>query len=316
LAALRQFRKRLLGISPAETSCERRGFHVRDAAAQAHIEQIGQSFLAGYHAALDADGPDDLAALLDGVGLAWRGFAFEGAGMALTLLDLLFPWRHGRLAALLRGPGAPHTYLLHVGAGWPLGRLPLRPQRLLRRLDPLLGWLTLDGYGFHEGYFRWPRTVRQHHVPAHVRGYARQVFDQGVGRSLWFVEGLDVERIAAAVAGFPPERRSDLWSGVGLACAYAGGSDRASLELLREMTGPHLPAAAQGAAFAAEARRSAQNITPDCRLACDVLCGVPLEEAAQITTEARTGLPLDQPAHAYALWRERIARRVAQEVVA
>lgn len=219
-------------------------------------------------------------------------------------------WRRGRRAALLRGPGAPHTYLIHVGAGWTLGQLPLR------RPDPLLGWLALDGYGFHAGFFDWPRAVRRRQDPARVTGYAREVFDQGLGRSLWFVEGLDVERIAATVAGFPAGRRDDLWSGVGLACAYAGGSDRAAVEHLRAAAGPHLPAMAQGAAFAAEARRSAQNLTPDTSLACEVLCGMSAQQAALITRQARADLPLDQPARAYALWRERIARRVAQEVVA
>ena len=316
MIALRRLRSRLLRIPASETSCERRGFHARDAAARAHIEQIGKSFLAGYHAALDAGGPEELAARLDQTAPAWRGFAYEGAGMALTLLDLLLPWGGGRLAALLRGPGAPHTYLIHVGAGWPLGRLPLRPERLLARLDPLLGWLALDGYGFHEGYFHWPRAVRLQQVPANVSGYARQVFDQGLGRSLWFVEGLDAGRIAVTVSCFPAGRQADLWSGVGLACAYAGGGGIASVERLREAAGPHLPAAAQGAAFAAEARQRAQNITPDCRLACEILCGLTVEEAALITTEARSGLPLDRPARAYALWRERIAQRLVKEAVA
>ncbi len=313
---LRQFRKRLLRISPAETSCAQRGFHVRDAAAQAHIERIGQTFLAGYHAALDAGGPDELGQQLDAtIEPDWRGFAYEGTGMALMLLDLLFPWRGGRLAAFLAGPGAPHTYLIHVGAGWPLGRLPLRPERLLRRLDPLLGWLALDGYGFHEGYFHWQRTVRGQAVPARITGPAREVFDQGLGRSLWFVEGIDVERIAATIRAFPAVRRSDLWSGVGLACAYAGGAERGALESLWSAAGPHLPAVAQGVVFAAEARRSAQNITPDNRLACAIFCGLPSEEAAQIAVDSRQNLPLDRPDRAYALWRERIASRFAEKEV-
>ncbi|HEU4324592.1 MAG TPA: DUF1702 family protein [Roseiflexaceae bacterium] len=307
--------RRLLGIPACESSCERRGFHIRDADARAHIEQIGQTFLMGYHTALDAGNPDALGAQLDSIAPAWRGFAYEGAGMALTLLDLLLPWRRNRLAAFLRGPGAPHTYLVHVGAGWTLGRLPLRPERLLGRLDPLLGWLALDGYGFHEGYFGWQRTVRRQAVPAQLRGPAREVFDQGLGRSLWFVEGIDTERIAATIRTFPTARRSDLWSGVGLACAYAGGAEREAVERLLVAAGPHLPAVAQGVAFAAEARRSAQNITLDCRLACEVFWDLPLEEVALITVQARADLPLDQPARAYTLWRERIARRFVKKGV-
>src|ERR1039457_1019400 len=85
-----------------------------------------------------------------------------------------------------------------------------------------------------------------------VAGSPRRAFDQGLGRSLWFVEGADASRIAAAISSFPKARQPDLWSGVGLACAYAGGRDQAHLELLRETAGPYVAQVAQGAAFAAK----------------------------------------------------------------
>ena len=37
----------------------------------------------------------------------------------------------------------------------------------------------------------------------------RHVFDQGLGRSLWFVEGADVSKIRATVRGFPAARRAE-----------------------------------------------------------------------------------------------------------
>ena len=49
---------RLLSIPVEETRISRRGFHVRDAAAGARLETIGETFLCGYHAALlDQGGP-------------------------------------------------------------------------------------------------------------------------------------------------------------------------------------------------------------------------------------------------------------------
>ena len=181
------------------------------------------------------------------------GFAFEGAGMGLFLLDLLTPWRRDRLSAFLSGPGAPHVYMVHVGAGWALAQLGLRVDRALTRFDPLLRWLVMDGYGFHQGYFRWPRCVEGQWVPARLSGYARRGFDQGLGRSLWFVEGADGARITASIARFPRARQADLWSGVGLACAYAGGVTAEPIQQLRSMAGVNLPSLAQGAAFAAKA---------------------------------------------------------------
>ena len=90
--------------------------------------------------------------------------------MGLYLLDLLTPWNRGRLGGFLAGPGAEHAYMVHVGAGWALAQLRLRVDRALAHLDPLLGWLAVDGYGFHQGYFRWPESVDRQWVPRSLAG--------------------------------------------------------------------------------------------------------------------------------------------------
>lgn len=304
---------RLLSIPLEETRVSCRGFHAREAGVAQRLESIGETFLRGYHAALSSRGDSNLAYELDLVDAELRGFAFEGAAMALTMLDHLAPVNGGRFHRFLKGAGAAHTYMLHVGAGWALARLPWLRWRVgafISSLDPLAGWLALDGYGFHQGYFYWPDSVRRHAVPRAVSGYARCAFDQGLGRSLWFVEGADAARIGSAIAAFPPTRRPDLWSGVGLACAYAGGRNELHLALLRETAGPHLPQAAQGAAFAAKARRHAGNPAPQTELACNVLCGCSAETAADITDRALLNLPTDGPVPAYEIWRRRIQDRL------
>jgi enediyne biosynthesis protein E3 len=302
-------RQRLLSISPEETSFSRRGFRCRDTAIQARLEQVGGAFVGGYHAALAEDRASPLGARLEGTAPELRGFAFEGASFALTLLDVLTPWNRGRLRRFIDGPAMPHVYLASVGAGWALARSPVRLRSLLVRLDPLLGWLALDGYGFHQGFFHWPEAVERQAVPRRLSGYARRGFDQGLGRSLWFVDGADVERLPRTIAAFPAERQGDLWSGVGLACAYAGGRDRAAIAELAQQAGPHAAALAQGAAFAAKARQSAGNLTADTALACDVICGMTAERAAAVTDEARQGLPGDGTVPAYEVWRQRIQDR-------
>jgi enediyne biosynthesis protein E3 len=302
-------RRRLFRIDPEDTSFARRGFRCRDDEIRVRLERVGRSFVAGYHAALEEDRPAELGARLDATDLAYRGFAFEGAAMALTLLDVLIPWKGGRLRRFLDGPGAPHTYLVHVGAGWVLARLPVPVGSLLRRLDPLLRWLALDGYGFHQGFFHWPEAVERQAVPKRLAGYARRGFDQGLGRSLWFVDGADVERLPRTIGAFPEDRRADLWSGVGLACAYAGGRDRAAVAALADAAGPHAPALAQGAAFAAKARQAAGNLLPDTALACDVLCGMGAPAAAAVTDEVGRDLPADGTVPAFEVWRQRIQNR-------
>ena len=304
---------RLLSIPVEETRVSRRGFHVREAVLRERLELIGQTFLCGYHAALADQGGTVLARNLGSVHAELRGFAFEGAAMALTLLDHLLPMHRGRFQRFLQGEGAPHVYMLHVGAGWALARLPWlrwRVDSFISTLDPLARWLALDGYGFHQGYFCWPRSVRRQEVPRGVGGYARRAFDQGLGRSLWFVEGADAARICATISAFPPGRRPDLWSGVGLACAYAGGRDEAHLESLREAAGPYLAQAAQGAAFASKARERAGNQAPHTEMACDILCGISAQAAAGVTDKALLNLPKDGAEPAYEIWRRRIQEQL------
>ena len=321
--------KRLLSIPAEETRVSRRGFHVRDAAVGERLELIGLTFLHGYHAALAVQGGAGLAQSLRAVDTELQGFAFEGAAMALTLLDHLIPTNRGRFHRFLHGEGSPHFYMLHVGAGWALARLPWlrwRVDSFISTLDPLVRWLALDGYGFHQGYFYWPDSVRRQQVPRGVAGYARRAFDQGLGRSLWFVEGADARQIATAIAAFPQARQPDLWSGVGLACAYAGSRDAAQLELLRDAAGPYLAQAAQGAAFAAKARQRAGNPAQHTNFACEVLCSATAEAAAAVTDSAFQDLPLGgralagvglQPRlqhpnvePAYEIWRRRIQEQL------
>ncbi len=236
--------------------------------------------------------------------------------MGLTLLDCLMPWGRRRLDAFLAGPGADHTYMVYVGAGWALARLKRRVDGPLTRWDPLLRWLAIDGYGFHEGYFHPKPVIAHQERPGRWTGYALRVFDQGLGRSLWFVNGGDADRIRTTVAAFDPDRHADLWSGVGLACAYAGGVDRSSVEAVRCAAGPFLPSLAQGAAFGAKARQQADNPADHTEVACAVFCGLSAADAARVTDAALIDLAPEGAKPAYDVWRKRIQSRFTEDEAA
>lgn len=323
-----QIARKIFGISPIETSFAKRRFRWDSEDVRERLEGVGRCFVHGYNAALADDRPEPLAGRLAEIPDEFRGFSYEGAAMALAILDALTPWRRdhrrGRLAAFLRGPADAHFYIVLIGAGWALARLPLSPRRMLARFDPVQRWLVLDGYGFHQGYFDWPRAIERQEVPRRLSGYALRPFDQGIGRSLWFVEGTGVERIAARIGAFSAARRPDLWSGAGLACTYAGGVPAAAIEELRRAAGEHAPQLAQGAAFAAKARVRAANPAPHTDLACRILCGMSAEEAAAVTDRAMEELPPDGPdvsdvqdggaswVPAFEVWRQRIQQRFVQ----
>ena len=298
-------RRSLFGVSTDEVRFVRRQFRGDDPRAIARIEGIGATFLTGYHAALTDSSPAPLAARLGEVALEERGFAFEGAGMALTLLDAASPFGKQRLARFLEGPGNPHEYMVNIGAGWAIARLGGFSRRL-GRLSQLGRFLALDGLGFHMGYFKTAAYVDQQQAPRRLAGHDARAFDQGLGRSLWFVEGAGPDRIAATIARFPEPRHADLWAGAGLACAYAGGVERAVLEATRDRAGPHLAPLAQGAAFAAMARARAGNPAAHTALACEILWRRPLDEVVGLARAGGEGLPPDGEVPAYEVWRTRI----------
>ena len=314
VSLLGKARRRFLGLSPAEASFAKRGFLTGEVNARLRLEHIGITFLSGYHAALEETGCVPLARRLATVDAESRGFAFEGAAMGLALLDCLTPWRKDRWRTFTEQSANHHVYMMHVGLGWALARLRRCVATQLARLDPLLGWLVVDGYGFHEGYFGWPRYVEQQARPTRLNGYERRVFDQGLGRSIWFVKGAGVAAVASAIDAFPPARRDDLWSGAGLACAYAGGCERAAVESLRAAAAGHLPALAQGVAFAAKTRQRAKNLNSHTETICRAICGHSAEETAAITDAALEDLHDDGGFPAYEVWRRRIQNKLALEV--
>ncbi|MCI0332589.1 MAG: DUF1702 family protein [Planctomycetes bacterium] len=306
-------RRLLFGISPNETSFARRGFPETHHSVRRHLETAAGAFVDGYNAALAKPQAEEIVTTLNNVDAMYSGFAFEGAAMGLALLDLITPWNRGRLQRLINTPeGDAHLYMLHVGAGWAIARIPWARrnfERAMARHHRLYRWLTLDGYGFHQGFFHTRELVVDRSVPRGLSLHAARVFDQGLGRSLWFSQGADVGRIAAAISAFPASRRSDLWSGAGLAATYAGGVEQDSLDAMRDGAAGYETYLAQGAAFAAKARQRAGNTAAHTELACHVFCRMTADEAAAVTDECLENLSADGAEPAYQVWRTKISER-------
>ncbi|MFC4057166.1 DUF1702 family protein [Planomonospora corallina] len=307
-------RRRILTPSVSETKLENRGFHVKDRESRELLETIGEVFLAGYAHAVEARTPAEAEERLEQVPRRFRGFAYEGAGMGFGVLDGL-PFGGSRnVEDFLRGRGDDHLYMVYVGIGWAMARLPRFRWPDSEGLDPLLKWLVHDGYGFHQAYFRTRQYVHRHYReprfpwPAHdPSSYSDRAIDQGIGRALWFVGGTDVDRVVSLLEGFPEPRWADLWSGVGLAATYAGGAPEEELVKLRERAGRHRPRLAQGSVFAAEARVRAGLLVPHNEVATQVLCGTTPEQAARISRETRPDAEGEGGLPAYEVWRQRIA---------
>ena len=312
-------RRLAFSIPAEETSFVKRGFRLTGPNTVNHLEKIGTSFLDGYHSAIFANDLMELENKLENTEALYRGFSFEGAAMSLTLLDQLSALKKNRVSDFLQGAADKHIYMVHVGIGWALARLWWTRRRILQsisNLDSLLKWLAIDGFGFHEGYFQPLRYFNSKISLNWLPDYAQRAFAQGLGRSLWFVEGTSVEHISRTISRMPEQMRPDLWSGIGLACAYAGGAADEEVEKLKILSHSYLPFAAQGVAFAAKTRLRAENPAPHTEIACQIICGLSINDAASLTDTMLKNLPEtgESKLPKYEIWRQRIQRELSLEV--
>ncbi|WP_328499732.1 DUF1702 family protein [Streptomyces sp. NBC_00457] len=316
----RALRRRVLTPSTSEASLSVRGFHVKSPPARQMLETVGETFLTGYAYAAEARVPAEAEERLEELPWQFRGFAYEGAGMGFAIRDGL-PFGGRNVSRFLEGRARDHVYMVYVGVGWAMARLPrFRWAKVsAAAADPLLRWLVLDGYGFHQAYFHTDRYVRRQYQEPNFpwpaggpSSYASRVIDQGIGRAIWFVGGADPEMAADLIDAFDETRRADLYSGAGLAATYAGGVDKEELQAFMRRAGNHMPQVAQGAVFAATARLQAGLVTANTRLATDLLCGVTPAQAADLADTSRTEPFGDSDVPTYELWRQRITLGLAE----
>jgi hypothetical protein len=318
----RALRRRILTPDDSETSLDKRGFHKKSPEAQERLETVGKTFLKGYAYAVEARTPGDAEEKLEQVPGWARGFAYEGAGMGFAMLDGLPFGRSDNVSRFLQRPlGVTYQYLAYVGIGWAMARLPRFRWPKPNTLDPLLVPLVLDGYGFHQAYFRTAKYLDGQYQnprfpwPGGSHGsYANDAIDAGIGRAAWFIAGTDPERVADLIEKFPERRRGNLYAGVGLAATYAGGVEESELRAVLRRAGKYQNSVAQGSAFAADARVRAGIIPPHSALATKVFCGTTPEDVARVVMELRP-VPSDEGAGndllpdvpAYEVWRQRLA---------
>ncbi|MEU2666433.1 DUF1702 family protein [Micromonospora sp. DT46] len=314
---LGSMRRLLMAPTLAEVTFARRGFPGPATEVTRRLEAVPQSVVCGFEWGIDTRDPWELERRLALVDRELLGFAYEGATMACTILDVMGPRRGTRTRDLLRGPGAPHLFLAYIGIGFAMARLPrplwrhVVPDLTGSPYHPTMTWLAVDGYGFDRAYFHLDRWVtRQERLAAYPwqghGDYFLRATDQGLGRALWFIHGARTADVAGAVRAFAADRHGDLWSGVGLAATFAGGADAEALAALRADAGPCAPDLAQGAVFAAKARSHAGHVPAHSEAAMHALGGRSVAAAAALADDVAVRAEPAGPVPAYEVWRRNV----------
>jgi hypothetical protein len=288
---------------------DRRGFRTDRPAARAVLERAAASFITGYNLAVQSPNRERLHCDLQDFDAEHRGFAYEGAGMHAAIADLSRPRSPRAVTGLAAGPGQDYSYLIHVGAGWPLSLL--RQPRVPRMPSTaLLRWLAVDGAAFGAVFFGGQRVLRR--ISAGKPGPLWRTRVTGAGRALWFQQSADATGIARLIGEQNPAAAAELWAGIGLACAYAGPSDAAGRAALRDAAGQHVGWLRQGVIFASAARARARVVPSHTRDACRDLVGIDVEQAARWADDACSDLLHRADVAAYDLWRDRLIQRAAE----
>ncbi len=239
---------------------------------------------------------------LAGLKLTERVVVFEGAFSAAISLDVSHPREYARAAELV-DLAPEHISGLGLGVGHALSNLQVEANITASFADHFLGFMAMDSYGMHEGYFRWYESVQNMKAP-NLPPVAMAGYDQGLGRALWFMTAGEPKALQLLLDRFRPERRANLWRGVGLMASFWGGLDDLQLKQYLKFSKQFRPCLQQGAAQGISMRTDMGEVISETNCAAAVLCEATSAAIAEVAEacliESTTG-PFDS--RAYLAWQ-------------
>lgn len=194
---------------------------------------------------------------------AFRSIAYESASMAIAIKNFETGSFPEEWLAFASGAARAHTAQVYVGLGWAIAKLNLPFLETVKELDINMYFRIADGCGYYDGSFRRRRTVLSRQLPVYLPAGAMPMYDQGVGRSIWYWAKTDINKIHSLIETFAVGRQADLWRGIAIAIAYVGGCNEEDLKTLLHFAGINGHQLAYGATLAARSRIHANTMTTD-----------------------------------------------------
>jgi len=193
----------------------------------------------------------------------FSSIAYESASMAIALKDLETAQFPGKWLLFAAGAAAAHQAQVYVGLGWAIAKFNFPFLTAVKKLGTQFYFRIADGCGYYDGSFKHRRTVINQELPDYLPAAALPMYDQGLGRSIWYTEKADIHKISSKIETFATGRHADLWRGVGIAVAYVGGCTDTDLKALWNYASANGFQLACGAALAARSRGMANTMTTD-----------------------------------------------------
>ena len=193
--------------------------------------------------------------------------------------------------------------------GWIWARLPINPHRARQQLDPVLGWLAFDGWGFHEGFFYWPKYISGQLPPKKLAGYEMA----GLRSGAWAVPLVCERRkprIHLETIGHFSACRQPRFVERNRTCRYVRGCcERNRPDRVARKFRPALAAVGARLGLCRQipaARGKLDRLHRPRRQACFAVC--PPLDAARLSDMTLENLPADAGQPAYEVWRQRLQR--------
>ncbi len=238
---------------------------------------------------------------LESTDIEFRSIAYESASMSIALEDLKQGEQLTHWLQFLNEAALAHATQVHVGLGWAFSQALKNPIDYLTELHPMSRYRVLDGYGYYEGIFRRRRSIVNHLKLQAEDTVASAALDQGIGRSIWYLNKGIIDDAKTMIEDFAPDRHKDLWRGLGIAIAYVGGCGEGLLHEILLKTDSYKTQLATGSVMALVSRDSAKYFSPDTELACKVWCQQSAEQILELNYSIKSKLDLNA-ADAYSNW--------------
>lgn len=251
------------------------------------IESIFAIFQMAQQDACSIDDVDELIKKLETTETEFLSVAYEGAAMELALKDFSEGDNITKWNALLE-KSKKHACQIYIGMGWAIAKEQRKSLPFIESLNSNMLYRIWDGCGYYDGIFRQRQVIKGQIRLEYIEEKNYSAYDEGLGRSIWYLNKGDVAKVSEMIQNFSSARHSDLWRGIGIACSYVGGFDEQTLNSLVPSAGQYSSQLGIGAAMVAKSRIDADSLTNEIELACSVFNQLTAEEAMKITVKHKS----------------------------